>query len=95
MDLQDAYKEKMSAQLKEWSSQINLLEAKVENAEADMKVRRAKTLYDLRVKQQAAAEKIRELEQSSGEAWKQVKVTADKIWEELKTGVAEAHSKFK
>jgi hypothetical protein len=38
---------------------------------------------------------MKELEKASGEAWEQVKGTADKIWEDLKTGIADAHSKFK
>ena len=95
MEIKDAYKQKMAAQLKEWSAQINLLEAKVENAGADIKVKRAKQLHELRAKQRAASEKMKELEKTSGEAWDQVKVTADKIWDELKNGVADAHSKFK
>ena len=95
MEIQEAYKQKMAAQLKEWSAQINLLEAKVENAGADVKVRRAEALHELRAKQRAASEKMEELGKASGEAWEQVKVTADKIWEDLRTGVAEAHSKFK
>ena len=95
MEIQDAYKQKMAAQLKEWSAQIDLLEAKMENAGADMKVRRAKELHELRAKQHAASEKMKELGKASGEAWLQVKETADKIWEDLKAGVAEAHSKFK
>ena len=36
MEIKDAYKQKMAAQLKEWSAQINLLEAKLENAGADV-----------------------------------------------------------
>ena len=80
---------------KEWSAQIDLLEAKLENVGADMKVRRAEELHTLRAKQRAASEKMKELEKASGEAWEQVKETADKIWEDLKTGVADAHSKFK
>lgn len=95
MEIQDAYKQRMAAQLKEWSAQINLLEAKVENAGADMQVKRAEVLHELRAKQRAASEKMKELEKAGGEAWEQVKETADKIWEDLKTGVAEAHSKFK
>ncbi|MHB1299569.1 MAG: sll1863 family stress response protein [Burkholderiales bacterium] len=95
MEIQDAYKQKMAAQLKEWSAQIDLLEAKMENAGADMKVRRAKELHELRAKQHAASEKMKELGKASGEAWLQVKETADKIWEDLKAGVIEAHSKFK
>ena len=35
MEVQKAYKEKLNAQLNEWSSQINLLEAKMENISAD------------------------------------------------------------
>ena len=95
MEIQNAYKQKMAAQLKEWSAQIDLLEAKLENVGADMKVRRAEELHALRAKQRAASEKMKELEKASSEAWEQVKETADKIWEDLKTGVADAHSKFK
>jgi recombinational DNA repair ATPase RecF len=95
MEIQDAYKQKMAAQLKEWSAQISLLEAKVENAGADMKVKRAEALHELRAKQRAASEKMKELEKASGAAWEQAKATADKIWEDLKAGVADARSKFK
>lgn len=95
MEVQEAYRQKMSAQLNEWSAQINLLDAKVENAAADLKVQRAEALRDLRSKQHVASEKLRELGKSSGAAWEQVRETADKIWEDLRTGLAEAHSKFK
>jgi len=95
MEIQDAYKQKMAAQLKEWSAQISLLEAKAENAGADMKIKRAEVLHELRAKQRAASEKMKQLEKASGEAWDQAKETADKIWADLKAGVADAHSKFK
>lgn len=95
MDIQKAYKQKMEAQLKEWSAQIDLLEAKADNLGADMQVKRAKELQELRAKQRAASEKMKELGKASGEAWEQVKETADKIWEDLKTGIADVHSKFK
>lgn len=95
MEIQDAYKQKMAAQLKEWSAQINLLEAKVGNAGADMKLKRAEVLHALRAKQHAASEKLKQLEKAGSEAWDQTKESADKIWAELKAGVADAHSKFK
>jgi recombinational DNA repair ATPase RecF len=95
MEIQDAYKQKMAAQLKEWTAQINLLEARVENAGADMAVKRAEALQALRARQRVASEKMLELEKCTGDAWGQVKETADKIWEDLKNGVADAHSKFK
>ena len=94
MDLQEAYKQKMAAQLKEWSAQIDLFEAKAENAGADMKVRRAEELDGLRAKHRTAHEKLVALEKASGEAWEQIKETADKIREDLKTGMAEARARF-
>ena len=95
MELKEAYKQKRTAQLKEWGAQIDLMEAKLENASADLKVKRAEQLQALRAQHRAASEKLQDIGKASGEAWEQVKTTADKIWDELKSGVAEAHSKFK
>jgi hypothetical protein len=95
MSIQEAYLHKMQALLKEWSAQLNLLEAKLDSAGADMKVRRAEELDALRSKHLVATEKIRELETTGGEVWDQVKETADKVWEDLKIGVAEAQAKLK
>lgn len=95
MEIREAYKQKKAAQLKEWGAQINLMEAKLENVGADMQVKRAEQIKALRAQQQEASEKMKELGKASGEAWEQVKVTADQVWDDLKSGVAEAHSKFK
>jgi hypothetical protein len=95
MEIKEAYKQKMAAQLKEWSAQINLLEAKAENVGAGIKVRHAEVMLDLQAKQHIAIEKMNELESASSETWDQVKETSNKIWDDLKTGITEAHSKFK
>ena len=95
MEIQDAYKQKMAAQLKEWGAQIDLLEARMENIGADMRIKRAEELHELRAKQRAASEKMKELGKASGVAWEQAKETADKIWDDLKAGIASAHAKFK
>lgn len=95
MEIKEAYKQKMAAQLKEWSAQITLLEAKLDNVGADVKVMRAKELHELRAKQRVAIEKMKELEKASGDAWEQVKETTEKIWADLMSGVTAALSKFK
>jgi len=95
MEIHDAYNQKMAAQLKQWSAQINLLEAKVKNARADMKVKRAEELHELRVQQRAAFRKMNELGKASGAAWEQVKAASDTIWRDLKTGIVNAHYKFR
>lgn len=95
MNIQQAYKEKMAAQLKIWSAQIHLMEAKVEGAGADIKLKQAQQLDELRARQRAASDKMKELEEAGADAWEQIKETADKVWEDLKTGIADAHAKFK
>lgn len=95
MEIEEAYRQKMAAQLKQWSAEIDLLEARAENAGADMKVRHAEQLDRLRAKQRSAHERLQELEKATGEAWKQLKETADTIWEDLKTGIAGAQAKFR
>ncbi len=95
MELHNAYKQKLGAQLNEWSAQINLLEAKMDNVAAEMKIMRAEDIHALRAQQHAAADKMKELGKASGEAWDQVKLTADKMWDELKTGLTDAQKKFK
>jgi hypothetical protein len=95
MDIQNVYKQKREAQLKEWGAQINLMEAKLENVSADMKVKGAEQIQTLRAQQHNASEKMKELSKATDEAWEQVKTTADQVWDVLKSGVAEAHSKFK
>ncbi|MFA7279318.1 MAG: hypothetical protein WC100_04435 [Sterolibacterium sp.] len=95
MEMQEAYQKKMSAQLKEWNAQIALLDAKLENMSADLRVERTKHLHALRARQSAVAEKMLELGKASGEAWEQIKQTTDKVWDDLKKGLVEAQSKFK
>ena len=95
MSIEDAYRQKKAAQLKEWGAQIDLFEARAANAGADIAVMHAKELDDLRARHQVAAQKMQDLETATGQAWEQVKLTADRIWDELKDGVAEARAKFK
>ena len=85
----------MNAQLNEWNAEIDVLEGKAESAGADLKVKRAEVIRDLRAKQNAASAKMTELDKATGEAWDKVKETADNLWVDLKTGLSAAHSKFR
>lgn len=95
MHMHKEYKEKLDAQLKEWSAQVNLLEARIDSFTADMKIMRTEEIQALRAKQHAASEKLKELGKATGDAWEQVRGTADKMWDDLKKGLSDAQSKFK
>ena len=94
MKTKEEYIERLSAELKQWSAQIDELTAKAENAAADVKLNCQADIDALRVKQRSAAEKIQELEASSGDAWESVKETAEHVWRDLREGMASVMSKF-
>ena len=95
METKEAYKKKLKAQLAEWQAQINLLAAKTENKAADVSIKYARELDELRSKQRKLSDKVKELEQASGDAWQDIKGNTDQLWNDLKTGIASAISKFK
>ncbi len=95
MKTKDQYIDDLSAKLKEWNAQIDLLAAKIEGAAVSEKHKYAEELDALRAKQNEAAEKMKELKEASDSAWETVKESADKIGDELRTGLAEVTSKFK
>jgi hypothetical protein len=95
VEVQDAYRQKMRAQIKEWGAQMNLLEARLENLSADLRIKGAEQIHELRARQRVAEGTMKELGKSTGEAWEQAKETADKMWDDFKAGLADAQSKFK
>lgn len=95
MEQHQQYKEKMAAQIKEWSAQVNLLEARMDSFTAELKIKRAEEIQALRAKQHAATDKMNELGKASGAAWEDIRLAADRMWDDLKSGLTEAQSKFK
>jgi predicted nuclease with TOPRIM domain len=90
-----AYEEKLDAQLKEWSAQIELLKAKADNAKADAKIEYYKTIDALQSKQNEARTKLQELKTAGDEAWKDLKAGAERAWAEVRTAYHDASSRFK
>lgn len=78
MKTKDAFKLEMEAQLKEWSAQIGLMEARIENSGAVMQ-------------NKPAVESMKIVDAGSVATWGQAKESADKIWDDLKAGFSAAH----
>lgn len=95
MKTKNEYIEILAAELRELSSQIDVLTAKAENAAEQVKHNYDDDLEALRAKQHAAVEKMKELEEHRGEAWEELKQTADTVWQDLRTGLASVVTKFK
>jgi hypothetical protein len=90
-----AYEEKIDAQLKEWSAQIDLLKARADKAKAEAKIDYYKTIEALQRRQEEAAARLKELKNAGDAAWEDVKKGAEKAWAEIKTAYKDAASRFK
>jgi predicted ATP-binding protein involved in virulence len=95
MDKRKAYEEKFDAQLKEWSAEIALLNAKADKAKAEMKIEYYKTIEALQGKRDAAKTKFQELRTAGDDAWEDLKTGSENVWAEVRTAFQNAASRFK
>jgi hypothetical protein len=94
-DKRKAYEEKFDAQMKEWSAEIALLNAKADKAKAEAKIEYYKTIERLQGKQDGAKMKLQELRAAGDDAWEDLKVGAENVWADVKTAFTSAASRFK
>lgn len=94
-DKRKAYEEKLDAQLKEWSAQLNLLKAKATNATADMKINYDETIKILQQRQEGIRKQMKELQAAGNAAWEDLKIGLEKAWLEVRAAYQDAMSRFK
>jgi hypothetical protein len=94
-DKRKAYEEKLDAQIKEWSAQINLLKAKATNATADMKIDYNETIDVLQRRQEEVKKQLKELQAAGDAAWEDLKIGLEKAWFEVRVAYQDAMLRFK
>lgn len=94
MKSREEYIDKLAAQLKEWSTRIDELEAKARAARDDAKIGYENEVRHLKDQRDAAKQKLQELKGASTEAWDVLKAGAETAWTELKNAVSSAKEKF-
>ena len=95
MENKEAYRDKLEAQMREWSAKIDLLKARADQAEAEAKIEYNKRIEDLRQKKEALKAKLDELRNASDAAWQDIKAGTERAAADLKDAVQSALSKFK
>jgi len=95
MENKEAYRDKLEAQMREWSAKIDLLKARADQAEAEAKIEYNKRIEDLRQKKEALQTKLSELQNASDAAWQDIKAGTERAAADLKDAVQSALSKFK
>jgi chromosome segregation ATPase len=89
-----AFIEKLTSQLKQWDAEIEQLEAKANNAEADIKAKYQKQIEILRDKMQAAHDRLEELDQAGEEAREALQSGVEEAFGALMNAFQTAKSKF-
>ena len=95
MDKRTEYVEKLSAQIVEWDTQVDLLKDKAENASPEERLEYSKTIAALQFKRDEAAEKLQGISAASDDEWEELKAGAEQIWSEAKSILLDAIRKMR
>ena len=95
MSKRDEYIEKFKAQLDEWNTEIDKLQARADKASADLKADYARQIESLERQRDEARKRFRELESASEHAWEDFRDRAEKAWKDFEDGVRKAWSHFR
>lgn len=95
MPQNDQYIEKIKARLDQWNAEIDKLEARSKEAEADTKIEYQKQLDGLREQRDRAEAQLEEIRNATDEAWSELESGFDKAWQDISTAFDNAFSKFK
>lgn len=90
----EAYIQKFEAQLKEWNADLDKLQAKAQNTEAETKIKLDEQLTALRRQRDEAQHQLEQIQSSAGDAWEQFKQGAQESWSNLNEAVTRAKSQF-
>lgn len=93
-ETKDAYIGKLKLQLDQWSADIDAMEARARQADADLKGAYQDKLEELRYQKTLAHGRIIELQNAADDAWEQISRGSESIWETVKKTFADARAKF-
>ena len=79
----EAYKEKMEAQLRIWTSRLEGVKARADKATAEAKIELMRQAEQLKVFEISAKKHVAEVESSAAETWHKVKGRMEQAWNQL------------
>jgi uncharacterized protein YjbJ (UPF0337 family) len=90
------YEKKLDAELRDLNAQIELLKAKADKVQAEVKGEYGKAIEALQQhKLHHAKGKLQELKSAGDDAWEDIKKGAEKAWDDMKTAYQDASARFK
>lgn len=90
-----AFIEKLVGRIRQWENEIDKLEAKAQEAEAELKVEYGRQIEELRSQKKAMEEKLEKLEQAGDAAWQELKGSLETALNNMDNALRSALEKFK
>lgn len=94
MSNRDQYVAKMKAQLDQWNADIDKLEAKAKETEADVRIEHQEEIEAIKAQRDQLVDKLEEVENASEAAWEDIKTGAESAWNSLDNALQSAAEKF-
>lgn len=95
MDKNEAYKQKIEAELELVQAKLAEYKAQMKISAADAHLKYSRSVDEIEQKLDATKAKLKELSETGEDAWEDVKERVESAWETLRTVVAEAAGKLK
>lgn len=95
MDKNEAYKQKIEAELELVQAKLAEYKAQMKISAADAHLKYGRSVDEIEQKLDATKAKLKELSEAGEDAWEDVKERVESAWETLRTAVAEAAGKLK
>ena len=90
MDKRTEYVEKLSAQMVEWDTQIDLLKDKAESTTPETKIDYSNTIAVLQLKRNEAAVRLQGISAASDDEWEELKTGTEHVCGEVRTILRDA-----
>ncbi|MCG8317461.1 MAG: hypothetical protein MI976_29940 [Pseudomonadales bacterium] len=87
--------EKIKSQLEEWDYELDRMESRAEDVQADLKDKYKHALSDLQVKREELTSKLKQYEEAAEDAVEDLKEGLEMAWDSIKLGFLAAKSEFK
>ncbi|MGY6550293.1 MAG: sll1863 family stress response protein [Erythrobacter sp.] len=91
----EAYIAKAKARMDQWNADIDKLQAKAAEAEADARIQYEDQLAELRKQRDEAEARMKELASASDDAWQDLKAGFDATWDNMTGAFEKAMSRFR
>jgi predicted RNase H-like nuclease (RuvC/YqgF family) len=91
----DAFVQKLKAKIDEWNAEINRLNAKADQAEANMRAEYHDEIGKLKRFRDDAKQKLQKILESKEDVWEELKKGADKAYNAMNEALSSARERIK